>query len=402
MPESRREVRAMLSQLSGRKNPLAVHIALSSVAIVTTPALLATAVGVAYGRAAEPLESWTEVKVPQATQVLHSVAWSPDGRLLAAAGESPPIFVWDVPGLRLVRRLDGGAKGMAGQARGIAFSADGKLIAAGVRAVRIWDTATWAQTRELIGSDVDTGTPQPIGVQSLLFSADGESLFVSYNELAPRKSPIVAFSLSDGAVRWTYELQSPLDHPRIIPPLLSLPAHHEIAFASGQGNFGGRTDLVRSTAIIFLDAVTGTETRRIERIHSEVPAAVAISRDEKLIATATRFGSTSNGVRDTDPIRIWDVASGKKLHEIPITASVAALAFTPDSRYLIASQTDSPGHNQLTVWRVESWTPVQTFHLPSAQMVWGLESSPDGRELAAVGPYAISLFKNRDAAGVGP
>jgi WD40 repeat protein len=149
----------------------------------------------------------------------------------------------------------------------------------------------------------------------------------------------------------------------------------------------------RSTAVVFLDGATGNETRRIERIHSQAPAAVALSHDEKLLATASHYGTTSNGLRDTDPIRIWDVASGKALHELPIEAGVWSLAFSPYGRYLIASQTKSPGHNQLVVWKVDTWTQVQTLSLSSTQTVWGLAFSPNGRSLAAVAPHEVALFQ---------
>jgi WD40 repeat protein len=343
---------------------------------------------------AAPLEFLRETKVPEKTQVLNSVAWSPDGRLLAAAGESPSVFVWQSDNLNLVRQLDGGVKGMSGIARhSIAFSPDGKWLAAGCRAVRIWDTATWTQAKELIGPGITIREPQPIGVHSLLFSPDGLSLVVSYDELAPRPSPIVAFSLGDSSIMWTYELHSAVDHPRISSALIPLPNHHEVAFGSGQLNIGGRTDLIRSTAIVLLDANQGTETRRIERIHSEAPAAVAMSRDERLFATASHFGSTSNGIRDTDPVRIWDAVTGTVVHEIPVEAHVWAMAFSSDGRYLVASESTSPAHNQLTIWRVDSWAQVQTLNPPAVGTAWGLGFSPDGRELAAVGPYGIALFR---------
>jgi dipeptidyl aminopeptidase/acylaminoacyl peptidase len=367
-----------------------MNVRATPLAFEALAALLLNPVYVSAG----PIEFSRDVKCPDPAQVLTSAAWSPDGRLLAAAGEAPSVFVWETAGHKLIQRLDGGAKGLAsGSRHSVAFSPDGKFLAAGIRSVRLWDTATWRQTRELDGPGINPGVPQPIGVQSLMFTPDGQSLVVSYNELPPRSSPVVAFGLNDGAVQWSYELHSQLDHPRILPPLINLPDRHEMGFASGQMNFGGRTDLIRSTAIIFLDPTKGTETRRIERIHSEAPTALAISRDEKLLATASRYGSSSNGVRDTDPIRIWDAATGQDVHELPITAGVRTLAFTPDGRYLIASQTESPGHNALKVWRVDSWTEVKTVDLAAAQTVWGLSFSPDGRQLAAVGPYEVALFQ---------
>ena len=343
---------------------------------------------------AGPIEFSREVKSPDPAQVLTSAAWSPDGRLLAAAGESPPVFVWETTGHKLIQRLDGGVKGIAaGSRHSVAFSPDGKLLAAGCRAVRLWETATWKQTREIDGPDVNPRVPQPIGVQSLTFGPDGQSLIVSYYESPPHSSPVVAFRLGDGGVQWSYELHSQFDHPRILPPLLSLPVHHEIGFASGQLNVTGQTDLARSTAIIFLEPSLGTETRRIERIHNEGPAAVAVSRDEKLLATVGHHGVMSGAWRDTDPIRIWDVADGKNTHELRISAGVLAFAFSPDGRFLVASQTESPGHNRLRIWRVDSWTEVETVDLAAAQTVWGLSFSPDGRQLAAVSPHEVALFQ---------
>jgi WD40 repeat protein len=342
---------------------------------------------------AGPLEFSRAAKSPDSAQVLTSVVWSPDGRLLASAGESPSVFVWETAGLKLVHQLDSGAKGLPTLSQlNIAFSADGKWLAAGCRAIRLWDTATWTVSRELIGPDIDVSAPQPIGIQSLLFSPHEQSLVASYHGLPPRGSPVVAFRISDGGVQWTYELHSQFDHPRILPPLIAVPDKHEFVFASGQMSFAGQS-AERSTAVVFLDGATGTETRRIERIHSQAPAAVALSRDEKLLATASHYGTTSNGLRDTDPIRIWDAASGKTLHELPIEAGVWTLAFTPDGRYLVASQTSAPGHNQLAVWKVDSWTQVQTVSLSSAQTVRGLAFSPDGTSLAAVAPHEIALFR---------
>src|SRR6516164_9479620 len=106
------------------------------------------------------------------------------------------------------------------------------------------------------------------------------------------------------------------------------PEHHEIAIASGQLSFAGQSAEL-STAVIFLNTATGAETRRIERIHSEAPATAALSRDEKLLATASHYGMMSNSWRDTDPLRSWDAASGKTLHELPVEAGVWAWHSVP-------------------------------------------------------------------------
>jgi hypothetical protein len=60
---------------------------------------------------------------------------------------------------------------------------------------------------------------------------------------------------------------------------------------------------------------------------------------------------------------------------------------------MIAGEIESPGHNQLKAWRVDSWAEVQTLSLPAAQTVWGMTFSPDGRYLATVSPRAVTLFR---------
>jgi WD40 repeat protein len=66
---------------------------------------------------------------------LYDAALSPDARLLAAGGGGPTVWVWRRGQRRPVMRLDGSAE----RIDGVAFSADGELIAAaGARTVHIW------------------------------------------------------------------------------------------------------------------------------------------------------------------------------------------------------------------------------------------------------------------------
>jgi WD40 repeat protein len=84
----------------------------------------------------------SEIVVNTHTDVIHNLAFSPDGKLLASCGYDRLIKLWDVasPMKKELRVL----KDHSDSVYGIAFSPDGKLLASAAadRAVKVWDVAT--------------------------------------------------------------------------------------------------------------------------------------------------------------------------------------------------------------------------------------------------------------------
>lgn len=114
------------------------------------------------------------------------------------------------------------------------------------------------------------------------------------------------------------------------------------------------------------DAATGEEKFQDRDGHKAGVTSVAVSPDQKLVATGG------------EDVRLWDRAAGKMVHKIEVKGGAAVVAFAPDGKTLAAAGRDKVVH----LWDVESGQAKGELKGHKLMLV-GLAYSPDGKYVAA-------------------
>jgi WD40 repeat protein len=120
-----------------------------------------------------------------------SVAFSTDGRTLASGASDNTITLWDMASGHELRTFKGHKKAV----NSIAFSPNGRTLASGSddQTIKLWDVTSGRELRMFRGGE------REFGVKSVAFSPDGRTLAsVSWGEA------IILWSVTDGTIQGRY------------------------------------------------------------------------------------------------------------------------------------------------------------------------------------------------------
>jgi WD40 repeat protein/energy-coupling factor transporter ATP-binding protein EcfA2 len=274
------------------------------------------------------------------TNVVRSVAFSPDGRLLLTGSADNTARVWDVATGEPTATLFGHTGGVFGTA----FSPDGHLVATASadESIRLWDPVTGQELRVLRGHRA--------GVRSVSFIHEG-SLLVTASE--------------DGTAR-TWSTSTGEVVLRHIDRVLS-------AAFSSDGKLVATASADGSASV--WDAQTG---RRINTVSpaSEIPKSGPTLHRMSRSAEFSTDGTLLVVSYNEGPPLVWDVTTGRQTTALGTGAEVVnKTTFSPAAlgQYLLTAGEDGVA----ALWDASSGQQLMSFG-PTAP-VRDAEFSPDGQ-----------------------
>jgi len=281
---------------------------------------------------------WKNAKVKnfaQHSDAVGSVAFSPDGLMLASGSKDKTIQIWDLATGKSLRTFAGDSSTIWS----VAFDSNGTRLATGTGFWRamLWDLKTGQVIRSL---------DHTASVWSVALSPDGQLLASGSGDKTTKISDATTGRL----------IQNLPDHTDFVYSVAFTPDGKSLISAS------------KDKKITVVDVATGGLLKTLEG-HGDAVRSVAVSPDGKTIVSGSY----------DETIKIWNLETGDLIRSIKgHSDDIVSVAISPDGKFIASGSKDKT----IKIWELATGELLNTLTGHSDE-VYVVTFSPDSKTIAS-------------------